>query len=414
MRTFLSCLLVLVSTQSLRAQDYALKNGDTVVFLGDSITAARTYGKIIENYTLLRFPDRKIRFYNAGQGGDTAAGSLNRLDRDVFVRNPTVLIVAFGMNDIGWGVKADDEHKKKYLDAVRAIVERCQKKKVRVYLCSAAITGADPAKSEEHFLQKMCDEGMALARKMGENSIDVQRAMRGIQKKVWAYNEKLKDPAKKYSLHAADGVHLNDLGQLAMAYAILKGLDAPAEASSAQLNAQDPKRTAVSRCKITNIVIKDGQLEFTRLDEGLPFNNGLFYALHFAWVPVLDELNRYTLKVENLAEERYELLVDGRKVGTFAKQALAKGVNIASATGDAWQPGGPWDAQAQILKSLTDARHDLATAQVLANAYIKEGPLPLQITLNAIRTDEDLMALQRLAAQPRPYRYVLRPVEKKD
>lgn len=44
------------------AQDFALRDGDTVVFLGDSITAARTYGKIIENYTILRFPERKIRF----------------------------------------------------------------------------------------------------------------------------------------------------------------------------------------------------------------------------------------------------------------------------------------------------------------------------------------------------------------
>ena len=91
--------------------DYAVRDGDTVVFLGDSITAARTYGKIVENYTLLRFPDRKVRFINAGWGGDTAAGGLERLDRDVFAHGATVLIVAYGINDIGWGMKADDEHK---------------------------------------------------------------------------------------------------------------------------------------------------------------------------------------------------------------------------------------------------------------------------------------------------------------
>ncbi len=410
MRWHIAAITIALITLPLHAQDFALKDGDTVVFLGDSITAARAYGKIIENYTLLHFPERKIRFYNAGQGGDTADGSLKRLDRDVFVRNPTVVIVAFGVNDIGWGLKADDAHKKKYLDAIRVLVERCQKKKVRVFLCSAAITGADPAKSENDFLQKMCDEGMKLSHKLGENAIDVQRTMRGIQKKIWAHNEKLKESAKNVSLHAADGVHLNDLGQLAMAYAILKGLDAPAEVSSAQLDGQDPKRVVASKCKISDIVIKDGSLEFTRLDQGLPFNYGLFYALNFAWVPVQDELNRYMLTVNNLTADRYEVTVDGRKIGTFTRQALAKGVNIASATGDAWQPGGPWDAQAQVLKSLTEARHDLAVAQVLANAYVKEGPLPLQITLNAIRTDDDLVALQRLVAQPRAYRFVIRPI----
>lgn len=413
MRWFLA-VASLAFALSVHAQEFALKDGDTVVFLGDSITAARSYGKIIENYTILRFPERKIRFYNAGQGGDTMAGSLSRLDRDVFVRNPTAVIVAFGVNDIGWGLKADDEHKKKYLDGVKSLIERCQKKKVRVYLCSAAITGADPTKSENDFLQKMCDEGMELSRRLGEQSIDVQRAMRGIQTKIWAHNAKVKDTAKKVSLHAADGVHLNDLGQLAMAYAILKGLNAPSEASTARLDAQDPKRVVASRCSIRDIRIKEGQLEFTRHDEGLPFNYGLFYALNFAWVPVLEELNRYSLQIDNVAANRMELTVDGRKVGTFTKQALAKGINIASATGDAWQPGGPWDAQAQILKSLTDARHDLATAQVLANAYVKEGPLPLQMTLNAIRTDDDLMELQRMVARPRPYRFVLRPAAEND
>ena len=94
------------------AADFALRDGDTVVFLGDSITAARTYGKIVENYTLLRFPGRKVHFHNAGWGGDTAAGGLKRLERDVFAAGADVLIVAYGVNDIGWGTKADEEHKK--------------------------------------------------------------------------------------------------------------------------------------------------------------------------------------------------------------------------------------------------------------------------------------------------------------
>src|SRR5437899_156393 len=97
--------LALIAPGGARA-DYSLQDGDTVVFLGDSITAARTYGKIVENYTLLRFPGRKVRFINAGRGGETAAGGLGRLDRDVFAKGATVLVVAYGVNDIGWGMKA--------------------------------------------------------------------------------------------------------------------------------------------------------------------------------------------------------------------------------------------------------------------------------------------------------------------
>jgi lysophospholipase L1-like esterase len=94
-------LLVILTSPFLAHADYQLRDDDTVVFLGDSITAARTYGKIIENYTLLRYPERKVRFINAGWGGDTATGGLARLERDVFERNATVLSVAYGYNDIG-------------------------------------------------------------------------------------------------------------------------------------------------------------------------------------------------------------------------------------------------------------------------------------------------------------------------
>lgn len=105
---FLAGLLAFFGTIiALPAAEFALRDGDTVVFLGDSITAARRYDRVIENYTLLRFPERKVRFINAGKGGDTMAGGLARLDRDAFARGATVLFVASGFNDIGWGVYAD-------------------------------------------------------------------------------------------------------------------------------------------------------------------------------------------------------------------------------------------------------------------------------------------------------------------
>jgi lysophospholipase L1-like esterase len=392
--------------------DFALRDGDTVVFLGDSITAARTYGKIIENYTLLRFPERAIRFYNAGQGGDTAAGALARFDRDVLVWKPTVVIVAIGLNDIGWGVKADAEHKQKYLDGIEGIVKRCLERKIRVYICSGAITAADPAKSEDTFFQKMCDEGMALSRNHGGQSIDVQRAMRDIQKRVWAYNERFKETEKKTSMHAADGVHLNDLGQLAMAFAILKGLGAPAEVSSARIDSRSGKATAANGT-VTDVEVALNRVAFTRRDNGLPFNYGLFYALNFAFVPVPDQLARYMLAIDNLPPGRYQVTADGRGVGVYSAAQLAAGVNISFATTDAWQPGGPWDAQASVLKSLTDTRHDLAVSGVLARAYRAGAPLVADLAKRAARVDDELIAMQRAAAKPQAYRFVVEPAPEK-
>ncbi|MDA1049786.1 MAG: hypothetical protein O3C40_04825 [Planctomycetota bacterium] len=60
--------------------------------------------------------------------------------------------------------------------------------------------------------------------------------MRNNQRRVWAGNERVKNADKKTSKHAADGVHLNELGQLAMAVVILQGLGAPADVSAATID----------------------------------------------------------------------------------------------------------------------------------------------------------------------------------
>lgn len=401
-----ACLAVVLATA---ASDFALRDGDTVVFLGDSITAARTYSKIIEAYTLLRFPDRKIRFVNAGRGGDTASGGSARLEKDVFPHRPTVLIAAYGVNDIGWGMRADDAHKKKYLDGVRGIVEQCRRRHVSVFLCSAAVTAEDPAKSESGFLQKMCDQGMALSQSLGERSIDVQRSMREIQKRIVADLERRKDDKGKPSLHAPDGVHLTDLGQLAMAFAILKGLNAPAEVSSLHVDASNGRIVAATGCRATDVVRRDGALEFTRIDEGLPFNYGTFYALNYQFIPVPDQLARYMLRVDGLQGGKHLIFVDGRALGSFSRERLATGVNLAFARADPWQPGGSWDAQATVLKGLTEARHELIVAATQGGASHPLDGLATEIAPDLLKVDADLVALQRRTARPRPYRFVIRP-----
>ncbi len=391
--------------------DFAVQNGDTVVFLGDSITAARTYGKIIENYTLLRFPEREVHFINAGIGGDTASGGLKRLERDVLKRGATVLVVAYGINDIGWGTQADDSHKRAYLDAIRGIVEKCKARGIRVFIGSAAITAENPDKAERGYLQTMCDEGMALARSLGEHSIDIQRTMRLIQRKVIAYNATAK-PQDKASLHTTDGVHLNDLGQLAMAFAILKGLGAPAEVSTAAIDARGPKVMSADGCRISGLAgridVPNGQVEFDRLDTGLPVNFGIFGALQFRFVPIPDELNRYLLTVANLPAGRYDVLADDRPLGTFSEAQLQAGVNIASATANGWEPGGPWDAEAGALISMTNARDQIAEALRSVDQYLPKHPDDGALHSQAQAINERIETLQRSLLKRRPFHFVVR------
>src|ERR1700680_2087081 len=94
----------LSSIASFAQPDFYLKDGDRVVFYGDSITDQRLYTTFTESYALTRFPQMKIDFVAAGGGGARGAGGGGgpidgRLQRDVLPYKPTVLTIMLGMND---------------------------------------------------------------------------------------------------------------------------------------------------------------------------------------------------------------------------------------------------------------------------------------------------------------------------
>src|SRR5512140_328930 len=66
----LVCSLLTVLTCP--AAEFFFKEGDRVVFLGDSITEQRLYTTYIEVYTLTRYPSWSLTFRNVGWGGDTS------------------------------------------------------------------------------------------------------------------------------------------------------------------------------------------------------------------------------------------------------------------------------------------------------------------------------------------------------
>ena len=404
-------LLAAAITANFAHADFALRDGDTVAFLGDSITAARGYTKVVEHYTLMRYPERKVRFINAGKGGDTASGSLERLERDVFNQGATVVTVAFGINDIGWGMKADAEHKQRYLDGIRAIVERCQARHIRPFICSPAITAGDPDKAEQGFLQQMTDEGLALARSLGAETIDLQRGMREVQRRILAANAKEPDMKKHTRLHLDDSVHLNDLGQLAMAYAMLKGLGAPSDVSSATVDAATGTLVGSTNCRLSAIRKKNDGLEFVRLDKGLPLGLGGLSSLNYRWVTIPEGLNRYLLTVANLPPGEYELRAEGRLLGNATAERLTRGMNLSSMSPDPWHPGGPWDAQAWVVKEQVDARDKLSMSGVLRSSSLTNHPERASLERHTSKLDDELVALQRQTAKPYPYHFEIRKVQ---
>jgi lysophospholipase L1-like esterase len=78
--------------------NFAVAKGRTVVFLGDSLTAA---AGIAENDGFVARLARVLPFevVNAGMNGDTTADALARIARDVAPHSPTVVVVLIGGND---------------------------------------------------------------------------------------------------------------------------------------------------------------------------------------------------------------------------------------------------------------------------------------------------------------------------
>ncbi len=104
-----SLLLLLVAVVPAVAQDtgFALKDGDRVVFYGDSITDQRLYTTFTETYVVTRFPKLDVTFVHSGWGGDRVTGGGGgpidvRLKRDVFAYKPTVMTIMLGMNDASY------------------------------------------------------------------------------------------------------------------------------------------------------------------------------------------------------------------------------------------------------------------------------------------------------------------------
>jgi len=98
-------LLGLLLTSGAFAQgSFYLKDGDRVVFYGDSITEQRLYTTFTETFVVTRFPDRKIEFIHSGWSGDRVTGGGGgsieiRLNRDLIAFRPTVVTIMLGMND---------------------------------------------------------------------------------------------------------------------------------------------------------------------------------------------------------------------------------------------------------------------------------------------------------------------------
>ncbi len=209
-------LLMAMSNGLAEERDFMLKDGDTIAFLGDSITEAGT-GQ--EGYiTLFKLAcgvnGYEVKAINAGISGHKSNDMLARLQRDVVDRHPTWVSISCGVNDVWHGEKGVPlpDYKKNMTE----IVDRCLSAGIKVLLLTATPIYEDANSKENQKLAPYNDFLRELAKEKKVVLCDLNKACLSV------YAEKRADK----NVLTTDGVHMNPRGNRLMAREIFRALGA--------------------------------------------------------------------------------------------------------------------------------------------------------------------------------------------
>ncbi len=390
---------------------FYLRDGDRVVFYGDSITDQRLYTTFTETFVLTRFPQMKVEFIHSGWGGDRVSGGGGgpievRLDRDVISYRPTVVTIMLGMND-GRYRAFDQDIFNAYSSGYEKMVQT-----LRAALPSVRMTLIQPSPYDDVTRDPNFEGGYnavlvrygqfvkELAQRQGFDVADLNTSLAAALGKA-----KATDPALAQRI-VPDRVHPAAAGHLLMAAALLKSWNAPAIVSSVEVDASAGRVVKEENCSLTDLQA-GASLSWTQTDRALPMPIDLkdpVTALALRSSDFVESLDLQLLKVTGLKGTEYALIIDGDEVGVFGREALREGINLATLpTAMARQAAG---VHALTLKhnNIHFARWRQVQVPLENDALVQE-----PLVLGAMDSlESELLQRQRAAAQPKPHRFELR------
>jgi lysophospholipase L1-like esterase len=416
-RPLIGLLLVFASLACVRETrgDFYLKDGDRVVFYGDSITDQRLYTTFVETYVVTRFPRRDVTFVHSGWGGDRVTGGGGgpidrRLQRDVFAYKPTVLTIMLGMNDAGY--RAFDEATfQTYVTGYQRILEEVKEKfpdiRITVIQPSPFDDVTQPPRFPGGYNAVLVKYGESLKELAQREDVDLADLNTPV---VTALRKAKETDAELAQKIIPDRVHPGPGGHLLMAAALLDAWDAPATVSAVAIDAGgDPPRAArAENAQVTDLSNTDGHLSWTQEDAALPLpidRTDPVLALAVRSSDVMDRLNRQTLQVTGAGASKYRLKIDGQEVGTFTREDLAEGINLAERSTPMLRQA----AQVHALTLLHNNAHFLRWRQLQVPFQDQTLPQLKKALAGLDALEGDLVKQQRAAAQPRPHRFELIP-----
>jgi len=390
----LMLLLFLAFAVPARAQSdpsaFFLHDGDTVVFYGDSITEQQRYTRDVETFVVTRFPSWHVKFINAGWNGDRVTGGEGgtietRLKRDVIPYQPTVVTVMLGMND-GAYTHFDLAAFNTYTHGLTHLVDSLAEKLPGVRLTLLTPTYYDQyAPWSRHFhgyndvLLKYGDFVKQLGAERNIPVVDLNAPLRAATKQG-----RRRD--LKFTL-ADDGVHPTEAGHLVIAASLLKAWNAPGLVADVTLDS-------------ANSVTVTAPLPW-------PLPSDARNAQSVS--PLAGALNVFRAHAPILGGTQWDLLLDGKFVGTFTRVQLQAGLDLTTIAGL------PQNEQAMRVLGLVEDKNDrwryLWKGSLLAIARHDDQPRDSE-TAALLAVDhwlDDARSDARKAAQMQTHIYALRP-----
>lgn len=343
----LCALLVCVQIQAQKLPT-PFQKGDRVVFLGNSITEGGHYHSYIWLYYVTRFPESRIHVYSAGTGGDSSWDMLERLEEDVYGKEPTVVVASFGMNDSGYAEYLRDDVGEFVSSQLLRIDTTFQKmqgvmlahKDTKMILVSSppydemwVNNKNKPFSGKNAVISRIVEMQKKAASKNGWTFVDLFSSIMTINRRQQA-----KDPT--FTLTQGDRVHPDNHGNMLMAYFFLKsqGLSGKPIAHVC-IDAATQKVLKRENCYVSALKKNaENSLSFNYLAKSLPYpldtvprGWGKKYSQFEAskYVPIIENLNQEILQVKELQSGSYALKIDGYPIATFDADTLEKGVNMA-------------------------------------------------------------------------------------
>jgi lysophospholipase L1-like esterase len=310
-----------------------LKDGDSIVFLGDSITHQRLYTQYVEDYFYTRMPHIRLKLHNAGVGGARAWDALQRFEKDVAAYNPKYVTILLGMND-GSYQPFNQGIFDTYRNDMKEVLAKIQEigatpipMTPTMFDARARRVGPRPGDVESTALYNsvLTYYGTWLretAVEQGFGFVDMWGPLNNI-----TLEKRKTEPG--FTL-IKDAVHPDAPGQVVMAVALITDLGLPRQVSNIRIT-PGPKGEPTVRAtggKLTDLKFIEDGMEFTWQADSLPWVVPDEARLGAELTRLGHRLSREALEIHNLPAGRFTLAIDGVEVGTYTAEALARHIEL--------------------------------------------------------------------------------------